>query len=196
MKRRDEMTLLERLYLWEVIKGVSLTSSRFLANFCLYLFNCIGFLKKQRPWTTIEYPDEIRPYSPRYRGRHRLTLHPDGRIKCTACFLCATACPAKCIYIEPEEHSDPKIEKFPRRYEIDTLLCVYCGYCVEACPVDAIRMDTGIHPEIYTSDPRCYIEDKEILMNRSRMLEEKGSSAILNEHLQKMKQIEKNPFGE
>ena len=194
MKRREEMSLLERLYIWEIIKGVFLTTSRFLTNLCVYLLNCIGLMKDRSPWATVEYPNDIRTYPPRYRGRHRLTLHPDGRIKCTACFLCATACPAKCIYIEPQEHPDSNIEKFPRRYEIDTLLCVYCGYCVEACPVDAIRMDTGIHPEVYPPDPRSYVEDKEILMNRSRILEEKGPQAVVEEHLQKMREIEKHPF--
>lgn len=194
MKRREEMTILERLYLWEVIKGVFLTTSQFLTNLCVYFLNCIGLKKGKRPWATVEYPNDIRRYPERYRGRHRLTLHPDGRVKCTACFLCATACPAKCIYIEPQESPDPSIEKFPKRYEIDTLLCVYCGYCVEACPVDAIRMDTGIHPEIYPPDPRSYIEDKEVLMNRSRILEEKGAEAVIDEHLRLMREIEKNPF--
>ncbi|MCB0320368.1 MAG: 4Fe-4S dicluster domain-containing protein, partial [Bdellovibrionales bacterium] len=134
-----------------------------------------------------------REYSPRYRGRHRLTLHDDGSVKCTSCFLCATACPAKCIYIEPAEHDNPQIEKFPKRYEIDTLLCIYCGYCVEACPVDAIRMDTGLQPEVYGSDPRSYIEDKEILMERSFELEQKGARRMYDEHMEKMRRIEANP---
>jgi NADH-quinone oxidoreductase subunit I len=194
MKRREEMTWLERAYLWEVIKGVSQTSGDLVKHFSTFILNLIGVKSKTRPWATIEYPDEARPYADRYRGRHRLTLSNDGAVKCTACFLCATACPAKCIYIEAAEHGDTQIEKFPHRYEIDTLLCIYCGYCVEACPVDAIRMDTGIHPEIYPPDPRAFIEDKEVLMQRSRSLEDIGPKALFEEHMQRLQTIEKKPL--
>ncbi len=195
MKRREEMTLLERLYLVEVTKGVLLTGGRLIRNFTIFILKSIGFKKNSQAWATIQYPDEMRPYAARYRGRHRLTLNEEGSVRCTACFLCATACPARCIYIEAAEHDDPNIEKFPARYEIDTLLCIYCGYCVEACPVDAIRMDTGIHPTIYPPDPRAFVEDKETLMMRSRILEDKGPAALLQEHLEQMKAVEKNPLG-
>lgn len=194
MKRREELTLSERLYFIEVIKGVGITSGHLFRNFFRYLLSTVGLSKSKKPWATIQYPDEIRKYEQRYRGRHRLTLNQDGAVRCTACFLCATACPAKCIYIEPAEHGDPNIEKFPSRYEIDTLLCIYCGYCVEACPVDAIRMDTGIHPEIYPTDPRAFIEDKETLMMRSRILEDQGPDALFKSHLEKMKKVESDPF--
>lgn len=194
MKRREELTLLERFYLFEVIKGVFQTTSHLFKHLFLYLGQVVGINKTKKPWATYEYPDEARPYAERFRGRHRLTLNPDGAVRCTACCLCATACPAKCIYIEAAEHEDPEIEKFPHRYEIDTLLCIYCGYCVEACPVDAIRMDTGIHPEIYPPDPRAFIEDKETLMMRSRVLEDQGPEALFKEHMNKLKAIETNPF--
>lgn len=194
MKRRQEMTLLERLYVWEVFKGLLITSGHLVRNVFRLLPYRLGLKSTKRTWATIEYPDEARGYAPRYRGRHRLTLNEDGSIRCTSCFLCATACPAKCIYIEAAEHDDPNVEKFPARYEIDTLLCIYCGFCVEACPVDAIRMDTGIHPEIYPPDPRAFIEDKETLMQRSRMMQDEGPEALFKHHMQKLKEIEKHPF--
>jgi len=193
MKRREDLTFFEKLYFLEVIKGVMQTSRDLFKHLFMYLFGLVGIKPAGKPWATYEYPDESRPYAERYRGRHRLTLDPEGAVKCTACYLCATACPAKCIYIEAAEHEDKEIEKFPNRYEIDTLLCIYCGYCVEACPVDAIRMDTGIHPHIYPPDPRAFIEDKETLMIRSRVLEDEGPEALFKKHLERMQEIEKKP---
>ena len=194
MRRREEMTFLERLYVVEVFKGVVFTFGKLVRNLFLHFMHVFGVRKEVAAAASIQYPNERRPYPTRYRGRHRLTLHTNGDIKCTSCFLCATACPARCIYIEAAEHPDPKVEKFPHRYEIDTLLCIYCGYCVEACPVDAIRMDTGIHPEIYPPDPRAFIEDKEVLLARSRILDDEGPLSLYDRHMKKMQSIEKHPF--
>jgi NADH-quinone oxidoreductase subunit I len=88
----------------------------------------------------LEWPEQPATYGDRFKGRHFLTRRDDGQIRCTACFLCATACPAECIYIEAGQHPDNNIEKFPVRFEIDILRCVFCGFCEEACPVDAIRL--------------------------------------------------------
>jgi len=195
MKRREEMTFLERLYLIEVLRGFCVTSGMLIRNFVLHLLHLVGLRKNVKASVSIQYPEERRVYPSRYRGRHRLTLKDEGDVKCTACFLCATACPARCIYIEAAEHENTQVEKFPHRYEIDTLLCIYCGYCVEACPVDAIRMDTGIHPEIYPPDPRLFIEDKETLMKRSLDLQEYGSDTLYDMHLEKMKKIEHGKKG-
>jgi NADH-quinone oxidoreductase subunit I len=105
---------------------------------------------KIRP--TISYPEERRSYSERYRGAHILTARPDGSPRCVACYMCATACPADCIYIEPGEHPDPLIEKFPTRFEIDMLRCVFCGFCVDACPEEAIIMSRETEICAFTRD--------------------------------------------
>jgi NADH-quinone oxidoreductase subunit I len=112
-----------------ILVGMGLTFTNMLKN----LFN-----KKRMP--TLNYPEEKYPYSPRFKGNHILTVKKDGSLRCTACMLCATNCPAECIHIVAAEHDDPTVEKFPIRYEIDILRCVFCGYCEEACPVDAVRM--------------------------------------------------------
>jgi len=191
MKRREEMTFLEKIYVVEIFKGLTITYGKLLKNLWLHVLRAFGCKTSEAPGVAIQYPNQRRAYPPRYRGRHRLTLYENGDVKCTSCFLCATACPARCIYIEACEHEDPNVEKFPKRYEIDTLLCIYCGYCVEACPVDAIRMDTGLHPEVYPADPRLFIEDKETLMERSRILENYGPERLYDMHMKRMQELEK-----
>ena len=75
-----------------------------------------------------------------YRGVHRLNKDAQGRVKCVACFLCATACPAHCIDIVAAESPWPDREKYPQSFTIDELRCIFCGMCEEACPVDAIEL--------------------------------------------------------
>ena len=104
-------------------------------------------------------------YPERHRGLHRLMLRDDGQVRCVACMMCPTVCPAHCITIVPEEAPDGRIEKRPKIFEIDELRCVVCGLCAEACPCDAIRMDTLEHakPTYRRVDA---ILDKEELMSR------------------------------
>jgi hypothetical protein len=52
-------------------------------------------------------------------------------------------------------------------------------------------MDTGIHPEVYPPDPRLFIEDKETLMERSRVLEKHGPEKLYDLHMQRMQELEK-----
>ncbi|MDX1947391.1 MAG: NADH-quinone oxidoreductase subunit I [Pirellulaceae bacterium] len=91
---------------------------------------------------TVSYPDEEpnigNPLI--YRGVHRLNKDSEGRVKCVACFLCATACPAHCIDIIAAESPWPDREKYPQSFAIDELRCIYCGMCEEACPVDAVEL--------------------------------------------------------
>jgi NADH-quinone oxidoreductase subunit I len=193
MRRKEELSFWEKTYVLPVIQGTFFTFGKLVKNLLVHILHALGLGKNLQSDVSISYPDERRHYPDNYRGRHRLTVNEDGSLRCTSCFLCATACPARCIYIEPAEHPNPEIEKFPHRYEIDTLLCIYCGYCVEACPVDAIRMDTGLHPEVYQPDPRNFIEDKEVLMQRSLDLQAKGKEKLFEEHLVRIRGVEANP---
>ena len=77
-----------------------------------------------------------------YRGVHRLNRDEAGRVKCVACYMCATACPAHCIDIVAAPSPWPDREKYPETFVIDELRCIYCGMCEEACPVDAIELTT------------------------------------------------------
>ncbi len=96
------------------------------------------------PKITQEFP-EVRPKLPaNYRGVHRLNRDEQGRVKCVACYMCSTACPAHCIDIvaapAPPQWKDR--EKYPETFVIDELRCIYCGMCEQSCPVDAIELTT------------------------------------------------------
>jgi NADH-quinone oxidoreductase subunit I len=94
-----------------------------------------------RPQTTTEEYPEVKPNLPlNYRGVHRLNRDDQGRVRCVACFLCATACPARCIEIIGDKAPWPDRDKYPTKFVIDELKCIYCGMCEEACPVDAIEL--------------------------------------------------------
>lgn len=131
---RIQPDLVQQSYVVEIAKGLVITSRAFVRN----LFG-------KKDIVTVQYPEQRVAYTPRFRGKHLLTKRDDGQVRCVACMLCATACPANCITIVSAEHDDRGIEKYPTQFEIDLLKCIYCGFCEEACPCDAIRMDSGVH---------------------------------------------------
>ena len=134
----------DKLYIPAIAGGMKTTFKHFFKN-----------LRDVEGLNTLQYP-EVQPtdITERYRGR-------------SACFMCATACPAECIFIEAEERFDGVDEKRPKEFKIDLLECVFCGYCVEACPCDAIRMDTGIFS--FTASTREeFVLDKKALMKNER----------------------------
>jgi NADH-quinone oxidoreductase subunit I len=132
-----------------------------------------------RQASTIEFPEKRRQISGRYRGIHILTAREDGTPKCVACFLCATACPAECIYIEAGERPETAIEKYPTRFEIDLLRCVYCGFCVDACPEEAIIMSR--ENDLVGTTRAELIIDRDHLMARGK-LADAGAGYRPSEH--------------
>jgi NADH-quinone oxidoreductase subunit I len=141
--RDVKLTAWQKIYYPEVIRGLWVTATHFFRNFTRHWARYVFRMKSVTPGAvTIQYPEERRPVSPRWRGRHRLMLRPDGTPRCVACMMCESACPDECIYITAAETPDGRIEKYPVTFDIDLLRCCFCGLCVEACPEDAIRMDT------------------------------------------------------
>src|SRR4029077_14127987 len=134
-------SLSQQMYLPAIAEGLGVTFRHFVKNF----FGNITGNRKKTDIATLQYPEEKKKYPARHRGLHRLMLRDDGQVRCVACMMCPTVCPAHCITIVAEEAPDGRIEKRPKIFEIDELRCVVCGLCVEACPCDAIRMDTGVH---------------------------------------------------
>jgi NADH-quinone oxidoreductase subunit I len=122
-----------------------------------------------REASTIQFPEQKRNTSSRYRGIHLLTVRADDTPKCVACFMCATVCPAECIYIESGERPEKDIEKYPTRFEIDLLRCVYCGFCVDACPEEAIFMSR--ENDLVGTTRAELVIDRDRLMDRGKLVE-------------------------
>lgn len=125
-----KMGLAEQLYIPAIAEGLSTTIR--------HTFSTL-FGKGSR---TMEFPEVKPTLPPNYRGVHRLNRDEKGRVKCVACYMCSTACPAHCIDIVAAPSPWPDREKYPETFVIDELRCIYCGMCEQACPVDAIELTT------------------------------------------------------
>jgi len=167
-KQLVEEDVRERSYVPELVKGLAITAKYFFKNLIgeRDLNNKVLDREGMSKVVTVQYPEEKVDYPDGYRGLHRLVPREDdpSKPRCVACYMCATICPAQCIYIEAAEYESEDesagsrvIEKYPRAFVIDELRCVVCGLCVDACPKDAIRMDTYTHtPSGYSRQDFVY----------------------------------------
>lgn len=144
---KKQMSLMERLYIPAILNGMRITFSHF-------------FKKK----VTINYPEERRSFSAVYRGQHVLKRDEIGAERCTACGLCAVACPAEAITMiaserKKGEESLYREEKYASVYEINMLRCIFCGLCEEACPKEAIFLTDRIVPSTFERSEFIYGKD-------------------------------------
>lgn len=121
--QEPKLSIFEQLYLPAIAEGLATTMK--------HIF---------QPKVTMQFPEERPNLPPNYRGVHRLNRDEAGRVKCVACYMCSTACPAHCIDIVAAPSPWPDREKYPETFVIDELRCIYCGMCEEACPVDSIEL--------------------------------------------------------
>lgn len=150
---RKPMTFWEKLYLPAIAKGMGITMSHFF---------------KRKP--TIKYPEQTRQFSAVFRGVQILNRDEEGRERCTACGLCAVACPAEAITMEaaerqPGEEHLYREEKYAAKYEINMLRCIFCGLCEEACPKDAIYLTQTFAPANYARKGFIYGKNELLIPN-------------------------------
>ena len=142
------MNFWERIYLPAIAGGMRIT---------------FGHLFRKK--ITVQYPEVTREFSEIYRGKHVLKRDDEGRERCTACGLCAVACPAEAITMiaaerKPGEENLYREEKYAAVYEINMLRCIFCGDCEEACPKEAIFLTREMVKADYVRDKFIFGKDE------------------------------------
>ncbi len=141
-RRLKDFTFLEKIYIPEIVKGLSLTLKTMF-----------------KPKYTMKYPEEkfIPPAS--YRGRPVLVQEENGIERCVACGLCSRVCPALAIEVQAGETQNEK-ERYPEKFEINMIRCIFCGFCEEVCPEEAIIMSKDYELAFSNREDAIYGKDK------------------------------------
>jgi NADH-quinone oxidoreductase subunit I len=170
-----KMSFVERMYLPAIFKGMAITLRHL-------------FMRK----ATVKYPEQTRPRSSVYRGLHVLKRDDKGAERCTACGLCAVACPAEAITMVAAERKtgEEKLyreEKYASVYEINMLRCIFCGLCEEACPKEAIFLTDRLVPSTFEREEFVYGKDRlvETLAQRQDVsLRQEPSTLAFKQHVE------------
>src|SRR5262252_794608 len=170
--------LMEQLYLPAILGGIATTVRH--ARQAVFGHGAI----------TQQFPEQRPKLPPNYRGVHRLNRDEQKRVKCVACYMCSTACPAHCIDIVAAPSPWPDREKYPETFVIDELRCIYCGMCEEACPVDAIELTslfdlTGLSREemMYDKEKLLSVFDQTVKMGTDPVRTHSGRLGVASEPL-------------
>ena len=140
--RLKDLSLWQKMYIPEIIKGLILTFKNML-----------------RPAVTMEYPEVKFEPPASYRGRPVLVQEENGVERCVACGLCSRVCPALAIEVQAAETELEK-ERYPINFEINMLRCIFCGFCEEVCPEEAIVMSKDYELVFSNRKDAVYGKDK------------------------------------
>jgi NADH-quinone oxidoreductase subunit I len=141
-KRTKDLTFWQKIYIPEILKGLSLTLRTMF-----------------KPKYTVEYPEVKFIPSGAYRGRPVLVMEENGKERCVACGLCSRVCPPLAIEVQAAETTDEK-ERYPEKFEINMIRCIFCGFCEEVCPEEAIVMSKDYELSFWNREDAMYGKDK------------------------------------
>ncbi len=139
-----------------ILKGLSVTLKHFVNTYVDDIK--WGFAKRYTPEVllerqsaeargvfTVQYPEEVLLPQERFRFVPFLVYEgtdENRQYRCTACGICAKACPPQCIWIvRAKDPETGKPLRRPAEFNVDIDICMNCGSCAEYCPFDAIQMD-------------------------------------------------------
>lgn len=116
----------------------------------------VTFKNAIRGPVTVQYPDEKKEISDRFRGA--IVWEMD---KCIACMICDKICPSHCISIATCIGEDKK--RKPMNIKYDMSLCAFCGFCSEMCPTNAIYHTKKYELSVF--------ERQELLLSKEKMID-------------------------
>jgi NADH-quinone oxidoreductase subunit I len=149
MIRKKDLTLLQKAYIPEILKGLKVTLTQMF-----------------KPKFTVQFPDErFRPPDV-FRGRPVL-VEENGVERCVACGLCSRVCPALAIEVQASETELEK-ERYPVKFEINMVRCIFCGFCEEVCPEEAIIMSNE-YLLVFTSQEEAVFGKEKLLRSAEVM---------------------------
>jgi len=107
---------------------------------------------------TIQYPEEKWTMPECSRGIVVLLSDQEtGALNCTACELCARACPSAAIKVI--FHKEEK-KKILDDFVVDNTLCCFCGLCEESCNFSAIKLCPKYEFSTIDKDDLIWHKDK------------------------------------
>jgi NADH-quinone oxidoreductase subunit I len=159
MIRKKDLTIWQKAYIPEILKGMRLTIAQFF-----------------KPKFTYSYPEERFKPQPSFRGRPVL-VEENGVERCVACGLCSRVCPSLAIEVQASETELEK-ERYPIKFEINMVRCIFCGFCEEVCPEEAIVMSNE-YELVFTSQEEAVFGKDKLLKSTEEL---KGRLEFLRQH--------------